>query len=90
MATNTDKETMRIVLKEQDAAIVKEIMARTGISTGSDAVGVILKKCGVRFLNWWDTGCLMSDSLTPQLQPEPVVAPASSVPAVNFDEPITW
>jgi hypothetical protein len=87
---NTE-ETMRIVLKPGDAEIVRQIMALTGVSTGSDAVGMLLKKCGNRFINWWDTGCLVGNSSI-QIQEVPIPTPelaADSIP-INYSEPISW
>jgi hypothetical protein len=89
MANN--EETMRIVLKPGDAEIVRQIMTLTGVSTGSDAVGMLLKKCGNRFINWWDTGCLVpamqeatltSSSLPPEQKP--------LVSNGDFSEPIQF
>lgn len=88
MANN--EETMRIVLKPGDAEIVRQIMALTGVSTGSDAVGMLLKKCGNRFINWWDTGCLVPIAAT-QIQEVPVQKEESAQAAItDYSEPITW
>ncbi|HEY9706955.1 MAG TPA: hypothetical protein V6D48_01995 [Oculatellaceae cyanobacterium] len=89
MASN--EETMRIVLKPGDAEIVRQIMTLTGVSTGSDAVGMLLKKCGNRFINWWDTGCLVPASPV-QTQEVPILTPelsADSTP-IDYSEPISW
>jgi hypothetical protein len=84
-------ESMRIVLKPDDAEIVRRIMSLTGVSTGSDAVGMLLKKCGNRFINWWDTGCLVPATQEVQLSPLPVATPEpTQIAAVNYSEPITW
>lgn len=81
---------MRIVLKPSDAEIVRQIMALTGVSTGSDAVGMLLKKCGNRFINWWDTGCLVPVSAA-QIQEVPAQREeAAQAPISDYSEPITW
>jgi len=89
MANN--EETMRIVLKPGDAEIVRQIMNLTGVSTGSDAVGMLLKKCGSRFINWWDTGCLVPAS---PVQTQEVSIPTPELAAyptpIDYSEPITW
>lgn len=84
------EETMRIVLKPGDAEIVRQIMTLTGVSTGSDAVGMLLKKCGNRFINWWDTGCLVPTSPV-HTQEVPTLVPESvQETTLDYSEPITW
>ena len=84
-------ESMRIVLKPDDAEVVRRIMSLTGVSTGSDAVGMLLKKCGNRFINWWDTGCLVPATQEVQLSPLPVATPELiQTAATEYSEPITW
>ncbi len=84
-------ESMRIVLKPDDAEVVRKIMSLTGVSTGSDAVGMLLKKCGNRFINWWDTGCLVPAKQELQLSPLPAPTPEATQTAVfDGNEPITW
>ncbi len=84
-------ESMRIVLKPDDAEIVRRIMSLTGVSTGSDAVGMLLKKCGNRFINWWDTGCLVPVTQEVQLSPLPVATlEPTQTAATEYSEPITW
>lgn len=86
-----NEESMRIVLKPDDAEIVRKIMSLTGVSTGSDAVGMLLKKCGNRFINWWDTGCLVPATQEVQLSSLPVPKPESKqTVAIDYTEPITW
>jgi hypothetical protein len=46
-------ENLRISLKPDDADIVREIMKATGVSTGADAVGMLVRKFGPVFLDWW-------------------------------------
>lgn len=46
-------ENLRISLKPDDADIVREIMKVTGVSTGADAVGMLVRKFGPVFLDWW-------------------------------------
>jgi hypothetical protein len=83
-----NEESMRIVLKPADAEIVRKIMELTGVSTGSDAVGMLLKKCGNRFLNWWDTGCLTSQSQQVTPAASPPVPELDKIP--DFSEQISW
>ncbi len=84
-------ESMRIVLKPDDAELVRRIMSLTGVSTGSDAVGMLLKKCGNRFINWWDTGCLVPVTQEVQLSHLPVAtSELTQTAATEYSEPITW
>jgi len=86
-----NEDSMRIVLKPDDAEIVRKIMSLTGVSTGSDAVGMLLKKCGNRFINWWDTGCLVPAKQEMQSSSLPVRTPESlQAPVLDYSEPITW
>ncbi len=78
---------MRIALREPEAQIVREIMERTGVGTGADAIAMLLRQCGRRFVKWWDAGCGVLIEQTPPAVPALAPEPEDQ-PEPDFGEPL--
>lgn len=80
-------ENLRISLKPDDADIVREIMKATGVSTGADAVGMLVRKFGPVFLDWWRGDRASAPSSIQQSEPTPkseLVDPGDSLEPIEL------